>query len=435
MKTLLMKLCSLLVLAMGALLLAWALRLTPVTEPLWGYYTEFMSGETVSPMVVQVIAAAVLLVLGLIAFLPSSNPRSLRRAVLVPSEHGQVAVQLDALRPVLLKVLRKMPEVRKVKLAIKPPRGKKKAVVTAFVSLRQQANLDLRQHVDIITQHIAETAVKLLGIANLVDIEVFVDGLKVNAKAAAQAVLSSKESFETRLLAQAAPVAAGALAYEAAATVNPAPEEAAIVPASTAREEGPEEDELAKDVDQDAAGEHDQDEALHEALAEEEEELIASGEELIPAFVESENAPPLPPIDPEALVTPTEATHNAFDSDAGYVLPPMSEQEEALNPRPGDESDPDALEESAIAEHISDAHEAGLALNDPLAEASREAEEAAAIPEGDLGGEEEAEVQTIGLEPMDATESAPEAEAEGASPTDEEPPLPPEAPRKRWSFF
>lgn len=433
MKTLLMKLCSLLVLALGALLLAWALRLTPVTEPLWKYYTEFMSGETVSPMVVQVIAAAVLLVLGFIAFLPSGNPRSLRRAVLVPSEHGQVAVQLDALRPVLLKVLRKMPEVRKVKLAIKPPRGKKKAVVTAFVSLRQQANLDLRQHVDIITQHIAETAVKLLGIANLVDIEVFVDGIKVDAKAAAQAVLASKESFETRLLAQAAPVAAGALAYEAATTNNPAPAETAIQLTATAQEEEVEEDEVAEEVEQDTAEEYDQDEAITEELAEEEEELIASGEELIPAFVESENAPPLPPIDPDALVTPIEATHNAFDSDAGYVLPPMSEQEAALNPKPGDESDPDALEESAIAEHVSDAHESGLELNDPLAEALWEDDEATAIPEGDVSGLEEAEVETIGLEPMDATEPA--AGTEGASPSDEEPPLPPEAPRKRWSFF
>lgn len=455
MKMLLMKFCSLLVIALGVLLLVWALGLTPITEPLWMYYGQLMANESVPPIVVQVLVAAVLLVLGLIAFLPGGNPRSLRRAVVIPTEHGQVAVQLDALRPVLLKVLRRMPEVRKVKLSIKPPRGKKKAMVTAFVSLRQQAKLDLRQHVDLITQHIAETAVKLLGIENLVDIEVFVDGIKVDAKAAAREVLASAGQFETRLLAQTAPAVPGVLGYDAAAVGASAMAE---LPAKADEMEEEQADEYASEAEE-LYEEADIEAEEEEGAAESKEVDYASGDDFVPAFIESENAPPLPPIDPDNHSTPSDATVNNYDSDPEYVLPPMNEQEVPLNLAEADISsalDPADIfsGENAIPlphEEVEGAHADAEESADPLGDAMQEDEdvtripaqqgtpfealsvETEAIPEAveiHVGDDEPVEDASPGMSLADVEDvpAPPELPAE----PDSEAPVPP---RKRWSFF
>lgn len=468
MKMLLMKFCSLLVIALGVLLLVWALGLTPITEPLWMYYGQLMANESVPPIVVQVLVAAVLLVLGLIAFLPGGNPRSLRRAVVIPTEHGQVAVQLDALRPVLLKVLRRMPEVRKVKLSIKPPRGKKKAIVTAFVSLRQQAKLDLRQHVDLITQHIAETAVKLLGIENLVDIEVFVDGIKVDAKAAAREVLASAEQFETRLLAQTAPAVPGVLGYDAPAVAASAmaelPAKADKVDEELAEDYASEAEELYEEADieaeeEEAALEEEEAADENEGKAASKEADYASGDDFIPAFIESENAPPLPPIDPDNHSTPSDATVNNYDSDPEYVLPPMNEQEVPLNLAEADISsalDPADIfsGENAIPlphEEVQGAHADAEESADPLGDAMQEDEDVTRIPAQQGTPFEALSVETEAIPEAVEIHVGDDEPVEDASPgmslaDVEDIPAPPELPaepdseapvpsRKRWSFF
>lgn len=317
MKLFLMKLCSLLVLLQGCLLLAWFLNLAPLTEPLRNLYSQALVASPVPPLTLQILLAAAFAVIGLVAFLPRFSGGSMRRAVIIPTEHGNVAVQLEALRPALLKVLRKMPEIRKVRLRLKPTKGRGKVHIVAHIQLKQQASLDVRQHVDIVAAHIADSTVRLLGLENMAEVEVVVDGINVNAKAAAKAVQEEAQSFRAHLashakteeLALAAATAAAALDSVAVAahaddTATP------FARLDEGREAAPAPAEPEPYVEW-----KDEDEA---------EDAVATP--LDTPATQSENLEPLADMDlPEAS---TEATINREDGDVSYSFPPLSEQEE-----------------------------------------------------------------------------------------------------------
>jgi len=403
MKLFLMKLCSLLVVLQGALLLAWYLGLAPVNEYVVRYYGQLLQNETVPPLVVEIVVCAVLITLGLVAFLPGGRSRSMRRSVVIKTEHGQVAVQLEALRPALMKVLRRMPEVRKVKLEIKPVKGRGKAHVIAHVWLRQQASLNVSQHVDLITRHIAETTVKLLGLEHLVEIDVIVDGIKVNAKLAAREVLSNADQLRARIAAEevstsntTAALAGGAAAIVATEAL-PAPAEIAPVEMDAL--------ELTRPLH-----EYDDDEADTDAsvLLEDDTEE----EELLDA-VDPGNLPPL------NMDSSGGATFNSDADDSAYALPPLSEQEIPVELAEPEEEEaetapvfPDAVEQEDDSEPEAPAPAAD--------EADLEADPFAAIEET--------------TEEVEESDEEPELEPELESGS-QELPQPVEEEKKRWGFF
>ena len=418
MKLLLMKVCSVLVLVQGALLLAWYLGVAPINEYVVRYYGELMQNDMVQPLLIQVMVCAVLIVVGLIAFLPSLPNRSLRRSVVIATEHGQVAVQLEALRPALMRVLRKMPEVRKVKLELKPTKGRHKARIIAHISLRQQASLDVRQHVDLVTQHIADTTLKLLGLENLADIEVIVDGIKVDSKLVAREVLSNAQQLRARLAAEDVAVLTAGITASAATATATAIEMDAL----------PERPEPLRfeDEDEDVV-----------ALLDDEQEEIES--------LDSLDSGALPPINP--VPSDTGAT---FESD-GYSLPPLSEQELPV------EVEEEAEEETApvFAQAIEQA-EVEEVEDEVESELVEEAEYSATLTPAEAEDpfafaytEEEAEDTVPALTPLpdDDEPVEPEHQFEELAPAPireeaviEEAPLPDnddpgEAPKKRWSFF
>ncbi len=403
MKLFLMKICSLLVVLQGALLLAWYLGLAPVNEYVVRYYGQLLQNETIPPLVVEIVVCAVLITVGLVAFLPGGRDRSLRRSVVIKTEHGQVAVQLEALRPALMKVLRRMPEVRKVKLEINPVKGRGKAHVIAHVWLRQQASLNVSQHVDLITRHIAETTVKLLGLDHLVEIDVIVDGIKVNAKLAAREVLSDAEQLRARIAAEdvstatAVALTGGGVAAIAATESLPAPAEIAHVEMDALELTRPLHEYEDDEVDADAS-------VLIEDDSEEEELLDA---------VDPGNLPPL------NMESSGGATFNSDTDDSAYALPPLSEQEIPVEVAEPEEEEaetapvfPDAVEqeEDIEPEAPSPAEDESNVEADPFAtidETAKEVEEASEEPE---------------LEPE-------------LEPESQELPPPVQEEKKRWGFF
>lgn len=415
MKLFLMKLCSLLVVLQGALLLAWYLGLAPVNEIFVKYYSQLLQNGTLPPLAVEVLVCAVLIVVGFVAFLPGRPSRSLRRSVVIKTEHGQVAVQLEALRPALMKVLRRMPEVRKVKLEIKPVKGRGKAHIIAHVSLRQQASLNVSQHVDLITQHIAETAVKLLGLENLVEIDVIVDGIKVNAKMAAREVLSSAEHFRARIAAEeisgtATAALAGGVAAIAATEALPAPADTHPVEMEALELKRP-----LHEYEEESAGWEEGEDA-------DEEEMLDA--------VDPGSLPPLN-MDP----SDSGATFNSDTEDTAYALPPLSEQDAPIEVAEVDE--PDAT---------TPVFENAVEQEDVEQEDVEEGEEADTDTEVDpfvnAFGDEEAEAPTLSapsddeavvIEPMgDGAEEAPEEVIPEAIEGNNEPGV---AEKKRWGFF
>ena len=401
MKLFLMKLCSLLVVVQGALLLAWYLGLAPVNELFVKYYGQLLQNGTLPPLVVEVAVCSVLIVVGFVAFLPGGPSRSLRRSVVIKTDHGQVAVQLEALRPALMKVLRRMPEVRKVKLEIKPVKGRGKAHVIAHVWLRQQASLNVSQHVDLITKHIAETTVKLLGLDNLVDIDVIVDGIKVNAKLAAREVLSNAEGLRARIAAEE--VMGLTTAAIAATGALPAPAEIAPVEMDALELTRPlsdyEDDEEDPNIPEDDG---------------EEEELLDA--------VDPGNLPPL------NMDSSGGATDNSDPDDHGYALPPLSEQAipvDVAEPEDAVETAPVFLD--AVEQEEETQAEAEV---DPFANAfgEQEAEAPTLTALSALADDEDVVMQPMGDEPASTPEEVIPESVEGNSEPDG-------AQKKPWGFF
>jgi hypothetical protein len=334
MKLFLMKLCSLLVLIAGALLLAWGLGISPVIEPVMRGYAQVVQADTLPPRWLEIIIAASLMVLGAVAFLPRLSGPSMRRTLRIPTEHGNVAVQLEALRPALLKVLRKMPEIRKVRLNLKPSKARDKVHIIAHIALRQDASLDVQHHVDIVAAHIAESTVRLLGLENMAEVEVIVDGINVNARAAAKAVQEEAQNFRAHLASHAKTEELAVAAASAAAALDH------VAVAAQHNEEA------APFAQLDAQAESDAPQGEEEPYVEWNEEDADTDATAETPGVPSENVELLAEADLPAMGD--EPTINRDDSDVSYALPPLSEQEE--DEAEADEDGMDDFDTEGLAE-------------------------------------------------------------------------------------
>ncbi|NLV43576.1 MAG: hypothetical protein GXY07_03625 [Candidatus Hydrogenedentes bacterium] len=125
------------------------------------------------------IAGALLVLLGGYGLLPRL-PRGKDKAITFRGPQGDISVQLKPVHKVLLKVMRKMPEVYSIKIAVKPDADKRRASITADVVLKNCAALGARRCAKMVADCLAATAKEVLGLDDLSAIRVNIKGVHVD---------------------------------------------------------------------------------------------------------------------------------------------------------------------------------------------------------------------------------------------------------------
>lgn len=167
-------------------------------------------------------------VAGLLALLPLKRPRR-NNTITFPGSHGNVTLQLDSVEATLSRVVGKLPEVKKINVRVTPSEDNRRAQVTADVWMYKTSGpAGARELANRISDYLADTAVNILGVEDITNINLNVRGVIVDP---------SKTTPET-----VPHVAYGAAAAPAAATVAAAVPDAVVPEAQpdTAAEVEPE---------------------------------------------------------------------------------------------------------------------------------------------------------------------------------------------------
>jgi hypothetical protein len=174
MKTFVMKLSALGIFLLAGLVIAYQIRV-PAAQDLatfwWDTALPKINGRVGLEWFYVVLA---LLVMG-IAFW-ALVPRGLSRPayIRVQGAQGPLVIDLPPLRRRLKKALRKLPGVRKLKLRLKPGKGRQFALLDAEVTLAEVRDNSLHAAADTITDQIATAAQTLLGMRDLVRVHVHI---------------------------------------------------------------------------------------------------------------------------------------------------------------------------------------------------------------------------------------------------------------------
>lgn len=135
----------------------------------------------------------VAIVFGIYGFAPRSTKWRKPKKISYTGPHGEVQIQLDTVEHSLNQVLARMPEVKRINVKVEPHDGGRRALIRAEVVLLQRPGQNARALASLVTDYIAETASKLLGLEDLATIELKVIGIVVNSKKSSKAI--RKESL------------------------------------------------------------------------------------------------------------------------------------------------------------------------------------------------------------------------------------------------
>lgn len=135
----------------------------------------------------------VAIVFGIYGFAPRSAKMRKPKKITYTGPHGEVQIQLDTVEQSLNHVLVRMPEIKRINVKVDPQDGGRRALIRAEVVLYQRPGQNARALASLVTDYIAETASKLLGIEDLATIELKVTGIVVNSKKSSKAI--RKESL------------------------------------------------------------------------------------------------------------------------------------------------------------------------------------------------------------------------------------------------
>ncbi len=208
MKLFILKLLSLVVAVVGCVSLIFALGLADIPEvkPYLDQIPAILSDlqsklpkelaflkEVLTVQGLWFTGSIVALVFGIYGFSPKSRKWRKPKKISYTGPHGEVQIQLDTVEQSLNHVLARMPEVKRINVKVDPQDGGRRALIRAEVVLLQRPGQNARALASLVTDYIAETASKLLGLEDLATIELKVTGIVVNSKKSSQAI--RKESL------------------------------------------------------------------------------------------------------------------------------------------------------------------------------------------------------------------------------------------------
>ncbi|MCF6283905.1 MAG: hypothetical protein L3K26_01755 [Candidatus Hydrogenedentes bacterium] len=205
MKLFILKLLSLFVLCLGLISLAYNIGFAPVTDMVAQIPDQLVELQNNLPeSVVQakgvleikilwLIGSIVAIVFGIYGFVPRSTKWRKPKKISYDGPHGLVQIQLDTVEESLNRVLARMPEVKKIDVKVEPREGGRSALIKADVVLQHQAGQNARAIAGLVSDYIAETATKMLGLEELATIELNIVGINVNSRKSSKVI--RKESL------------------------------------------------------------------------------------------------------------------------------------------------------------------------------------------------------------------------------------------------
>lgn len=205
MKLFILKLMSLVVLCLGVISLAFAMGISEVT----GYVAQIpdqiaqfrdnlpanfdWAKGLLELKILWLVGSIAAIVLGIYGFFPRFSKWKKPKKITYDGPHGQVQIQLDTVEQSLNNVLARMPEVKKIDVTVEPREGGRSALIKANAVLQHQPGQNARAIAGLVSDYIAETATKMLGLEELATIELNVIGINVNSRKSSKAI--RKESL------------------------------------------------------------------------------------------------------------------------------------------------------------------------------------------------------------------------------------------------
>lgn len=206
MKLFILKLLSLIVCCVGLISLGVALGLPEVQTYLLDPGAEFLvSLQDKLPPRLDFLKGAltlqglwfggsvVAIVLGIYGFFPQFAKYRRKKKIAYEGPHGEVEIYLDSVEQSLNQVIARMPEIKRSELQVVPQDNGRKALIRANVVINQQPGQNARAIAGLVSDYIAESATKLLGLEELANIELKVTGINVNTRKSSKAI--RKESL------------------------------------------------------------------------------------------------------------------------------------------------------------------------------------------------------------------------------------------------
>ena len=205
MKLFILKLLSLVVLCIGLISGAYAIGLTVVTDYLAQLPEQLgtlkgqlpdqwkMLGGLLELKILWLIGSVAAIVFGIYGLIPRFSKWRKPKKIAYEGPHGQVQIELDTVESSLNNVLSRMPEVKKIDVVVEPRDGGRSALIRANAVLQHQPGQNARAIAGLVSDYIAETATKMLGLEELATIELNIKGINVNSRKSSKQI--RKESL------------------------------------------------------------------------------------------------------------------------------------------------------------------------------------------------------------------------------------------------
>ncbi len=205
MKLFILKLLSLVVLCLGALSLAFYLGFAPVTDYIAQLPAQLTQWQQELPenmawakgllevRILWLIGSIIAFVFGAYGLFPRISKWKKSKRISYDGPHGLVQIELDTVEQSLNRVLVRMPEVKKIDVHVEPRDGGRSALIKADAVLQHQPGQNARAIAGLVSDYIAETATKMLGLEELATIELNVKAINVNTRKSSKEI--RKESL------------------------------------------------------------------------------------------------------------------------------------------------------------------------------------------------------------------------------------------------
>lgn len=154
-----------------------------------------------------------MILLGGYGFLPQLKRRK-ERVITYKGAHGDIVLHLRPIRKVLLKIMRKMPEVYSIKLDVKPDVDGRRACICADVVLKNVAALGARRCAKMVADCLSATARDVLGLEDLSTVRVNVRDVHIDI------IATGRQMREQIAIREEEEAAAYALAHPPVASVT-----------------------------------------------------------------------------------------------------------------------------------------------------------------------------------------------------------------------
>jgi hypothetical protein len=206
MRTLILRILSLLVVVLGLLLLATFVDPTGFTLRMLVKVTEMASipilpNETDWTQI-GTVAGLMLALAGLFGLRHSRREKD---NIHFRTEHGDVVIALAPIQRTLTQVIRTLPEVRRAHVKLRPDSDGRHVEVRAEVVLKSFADQNLRRTAALVSECIAQAVTKAMGLGDLATVSLVVKGIDVDTKKTALRLRDEAEARQEREKAQLAP--------------------------------------------------------------------------------------------------------------------------------------------------------------------------------------------------------------------------------------